>query len=76
MVMEAYVNGVSTRKVDHLVSELGIQMSKGPGIEDLPRARRSGRGLPHLPAEEPTPTCGSTPSTSRSETPGMSIPMR
>lgn len=28
MVMEAYVNGVSTRKVDHLVSELGIQMSK------------------------------------------------
>jgi putative transposase len=28
VVMEAYVNGVSTRKVDHLVSELGIQMSK------------------------------------------------
>lgn len=26
--MEAYVNGVSTRKVDHLVSELGIQMGK------------------------------------------------
>jgi putative transposase len=29
VVMEAYVNGVSTRKVDHLVSELGIHMSKG-----------------------------------------------
>jgi transposase-like protein len=28
VVMEAYVNGVSTRKVDRLVSELGIQMSK------------------------------------------------
>jgi putative transposase len=28
VVMEAYVNGVSTRKVDHLVAELGIQMSK------------------------------------------------
>ena len=28
VVMEAYVNGVSTRKVDHLVSELGVQMSK------------------------------------------------
>ncbi len=28
MVMEAYVNGISTRKVDHLVSELGIHMSK------------------------------------------------
>lgn len=28
VVMEAYVNGVSTRKVDHLVSELGIRMSK------------------------------------------------
>jgi putative transposase len=26
--MEAYVNGVSTRKVDHLVSEMGIHMSK------------------------------------------------
>ncbi|MGV1050480.1 MAG: IS256 family transposase [Solirubrobacterales bacterium] len=28
VVMEAYINGVSTRKVDHLVSELGIHMSK------------------------------------------------
>ncbi len=28
VVMEAYVNGVSTRKVDRLVSELGIHMSK------------------------------------------------
>ena len=28
VVMEAYVNGVSTRKVDHLVSGLGIHMSK------------------------------------------------
>jgi len=28
IVMEAYVKGVSTRKVDHLVSELGIHMSK------------------------------------------------
>jgi transposase-like protein len=27
-IMEAYVNGVSTRKVDHLVAELGIHMSK------------------------------------------------
>lgn len=26
--MEAYVNGVSTRKVDHLVAELGNHMSK------------------------------------------------
>jgi transposase-like protein len=28
VVMEAYVNGVLTRKVDHLVSELGIRMNK------------------------------------------------
>ncbi len=28
VVMEAYVNGVSTRKVDRLVNELGISMSK------------------------------------------------
>jgi transposase-like protein len=34
VVIEAYVNGVSTRKVDHLVSELGIHMSK-----DLPNAK-------------------------------------
>ena len=28
VVMEAYINGVSTRKVDRLVSELGIHMTK------------------------------------------------
>ena len=33
VVMEAYVNGVSTRKVDHLVSELGIQMGKDRPLE-------------------------------------------
>lgn len=28
VVMEAYINGVSTRKVDRMVSELGIHMTK------------------------------------------------
>ena len=64
VVMEAYVNGVSTRKVDRLVEELGISaMSKDPGS---PRsAVASTRTSPHSAAARsraPTPTSGSTPS--------------
>jgi len=40
VVMEAYVNGVSTRKVDHLVSELGIQMSRERQQGDRPALGR------------------------------------
>ena len=68
VVMEAYVNGVSTRKVDRLVSQLGISgMSKDRvsaicrGLDERVAAFRQ------RPIEGPTPTSGSTPSTSRSE---------
>jgi putative transposase len=47
VVMEAYVNGVSTRKVDRLVEQLGIHgMTKGPGLGALPFPRRAGGGVP------------------------------
>jgi putative transposase len=76
VVMEAYVNGVSTRKVDHLVSELGIRMSKDQVsricLSSTVKSRPSAAG----PWRAPTPTCGSTPSTSRSGTRGMSTPRR
>jgi transposase-like protein len=37
VVLEAYVNGVSTRKVDRLVEQLGIDGMTGPGLGALPR---------------------------------------
>ena len=41
VVMEAYVNGVSTRSVDDLVAALGVDsgISKSRGVADLCRAR-------------------------------------
>jgi putative transposase len=47
VVLEAYVNGVSTRKVDRLVEQLGIPgMTKDRGLGALPSARGAGRGVP------------------------------
>ena len=48
VVMEAYLHGVSTRKVDDLVKALGrghryLQVG---GVADLCRPRRRGRGVP------------------------------
>jgi hypothetical protein len=73
VVMEAYVNGVSTRKVDRLVEQLGIQgMSKD-------RVSRMCRDLDeHVqqfrsrPLEAPIRICGWTPSTLRSATAAVS----
>jgi putative transposase len=46
VVMEAYVSGVWTRKVDGLVEQLGIHgMSKGPCQRVVPGAGRAGRGV-------------------------------
>lgn len=76
-VMEAYVNGVSTRKVDRLVSQLGIaNMSKDRvsamcrGLDEQVAAFRE-RSL-----EGSYPYCGSTPSTSRSEAAATCAPRR
>ena len=47
VVQEAYVPGVSTRRVDDLVRALGIDgHQQERGQPDLRRARRRGRGLP------------------------------
>ena len=57
MVQEAYVCGVSTRKVDQLVESLGLRITKERGLADLPgldeqveafRARPLEGGYPYL----------------------------
>ena len=54
VVMEAYVHGVSTRKVDDLVAALGVGsgISKSEVSPDLRPARRRPRGVPE-PAPRP-----------------------
>ena len=69
VVMEAYVHGTSTRKVDDLVKALGVDSGhlQVRGQPDLRRAGRRGRP-PSGPARWPTPasrTCSWTPPTSR-----------
>ena len=51
VVMEAYVNGVSTRSVDDLVDALGRRLGDQEvrGVTDLRRARRDRRRVPHPP---------------------------
>jgi putative transposase len=66
VVLEAYVNGVSTRKVDRLVEQLGIEGMTKDRVSALCRAldeqvETSGAGR----WRATTPTCGWTPSTSR-----------
>ena len=47
VVQEAYVNGVSTRKVDRLVEQLGLhQHEQGPGLPAVPWPGRAGPRLP------------------------------
>ena len=70
VVMEAYVNGVSTRAVDDLVAALGVGVRhlQVRGEPDLRRAGRAGRGVPRA-GRCTTPafrTCSSTPPTSTS----------
>ena len=57
VVPEAYVNGVSTRKVDRLVEQMGVHMSKEPGLAALPRPGRAGPGVPGAPVGGPLSVC-------------------
>jgi transposase-like protein len=74
LVQEAYVNGVSTRRVDRLVEQLGVRMTKDQvsrlcaRLDEQVAAFASGRW------RAPTRTCGSTPSTRRSATAATSCP--
>jgi putative transposase len=77
VVMEAYVNGVSTREVDRLVEQLGIGgMTKDRvcalcrGLDERVTAFRE------RPLEGADPICGWTPSTSRSAITAGSSPRR
>ncbi len=60
VVMEAYVNGVSTRAVDDLVAALGrrVRHLQIGGVADLRRAGRASRGVP-VPTAAPhaVPVC-------------------
>jgi putative transposase len=61
VVQEAYVNGVSTRKVDRLVEALGAgRRVQGSGVAALPRPGRAGPSLPRTPLGErlPVPMVG------------------
>jgi putative transposase len=77
VVLEAYVNGVSTGKVDRLVEQLGIDGMSKDRVSAICRALDEqvelfrGRAL-----EGAYPTCGSTPSTSRFVTTAGSCPRR
>jgi putative transposase len=70
VVQEAYVNGISTRKVDRLVEQLGLRgMSKD-------QVSRLCRGLDEQvqvfrerPLQAPIPTCGWTPRSNGSASP-------
>ena len=69
VVLEAYVNGVSTRKVDRLVEQLGIDGMTKDRVSALCRALDEQVELfRHGRLRAPTRTCGSMLSRSRSET--------
>jgi putative transposase len=77
VVLEAYVNGVSTRKVDRLVEQLGIDGMTKDRVSALCRALDEQVELFRCrPLEAPTRTCGSTRRWSRSETTVGSFPRR
>ena len=61
VVMEAYVNGVSTRKVDRLVEQLGIDGMTKDRVSALCRAfDEQVEPFCSGPWRAPIPTCGST----------------
>ena len=69
VVQQAYVCGVSTRRVDQLVESLGLRVSQVGGQPDLRGARRARRGVPEPPAGgRATRICSSTPRSRRSAT--------
>ena len=69
VVMEAYLHGVSTRKVDDLVKALGRRHRhlQVRGVPDLRRPGRRGRRVPRTGRWPSTPsrTCSWTPPTAR-----------
>ena len=77
VVQEAYVAGVSTRKVDQVVESLGLRISKREVSQDLRRDSTS-RSTPSATGrwKAATPTSGSTPRSRRSVTAAASSARR
>jgi transposase-like protein len=50
VVQEAYVNGVSTRKVDRVVEQARGAHEQGPGVGAVPAVGRAGAGIPRAAA--------------------------
>ena len=51
VIADAYLAGVSTRRVEKLVQQLGVErMSQEPGLAAGEEPRPDRRGLPHPPA--------------------------
>jgi transposase-like protein len=76
VVMEAYVNGVSTRKVDRLVEQLGIGGMTKDRVSALCRALDEQVDTFRTRPLAATRTCGLMRSTSRSAIVGVSSPRR
>ena len=55
VVQQAYVCGVSTRRVDQLVERLGLQDLQERGVADRRAARRAGAGVPRAAVGGPLP---------------------
>ena len=66
VVQQAYVCGVSTRRVDQLVESLGLRREPQRGEPDLLAARRAGRGHSgNVRSRAATRICSSTPRSRR-----------
>src|SRR3954466_16280571 len=66
VVQQAYVCGVSTRRVDQLVESLGLRISKSEVSRIAGLLDEQGQAFREPPLEAATPTCSSTPRSSRS----------
>lgn len=74
VVQEAYVNGVSTRKVDRLVEQLGVAGIGKDGVSRLCRGLdEQVRIFRERPLEAATPTCGWTARSRRSASAARSV---
>ena len=77
VIQEAYVNGVSTRKVDRLVTQLGLSgISKSAVSRLCAGLDEQVRFFRERPLEGPTPTSGWTPRWSACASPAACVTRR
>ncbi len=73
VVQQAYVCGVSTRRVDQLVESLGLRISKSEVSRIAGLLDEQVQAFRERPLEAVTPTCSSTRRSTRSATTGASF---